>query len=184
MTHKGTLPLETERLILRQISPQDAHDVYVWMSDPEVCKYERWQTHTSVEWTGGYIREVFDYSRDDFYWWGIEYEKKLIGFVCVVDINENDRKAGLGYGIARMYWSNGFATEAVRVVLDFMFLTVGVNRIEASHSVNNSASGKVLRKTGFALEGHAKQYYYCNNGVQDSDLYAILAEDYIKEANS
>jgi ribosomal-protein-alanine N-acetyltransferase len=179
MTHKGTVTLETERLILRQISLQDAHDVFVWMSDPEVCRYEHWQPHTSVEWTGGYIREVFDYSRDDLYWWGIEYDKKLIGYVCVVEINENDKKAQLGYGIARMYWSNGFATEAVRVVLDFMFLTVCVNRIEASHSVNNGASGKVLRKAGFALEGHAKQYYYCNDGVQDSNLYAILAEDYI-----
>jgi ribosomal-protein-alanine N-acetyltransferase len=64
MTHKGTVTLETERLILRQISLQDAHDVFVWMSDPEVCRYERWQPHTSVEWTSGYISEVFDYSRD------------------------------------------------------------------------------------------------------------------------
>ncbi|MDR0898082.1 MAG: GNAT family N-acetyltransferase [Oscillospiraceae bacterium] len=180
MTHKGTTRLETERLILRQIIPQDAPDVFVWMGDPEVCKYERWQPHTSVGWTGGYIREVFDYSRDTLYWWGIEFENKLIGFVCVVDVNENDKKAQLGYGIARAYWSRGFTTEAVRAVVAFMFEHVGINRIEASHAIKNGASGKVLRKAGFSLEGRARQYYWCNDGVQDSDLYGLLAGDWLK----
>jgi ribosomal-protein-alanine N-acetyltransferase len=48
MTHKGALLLKTERLLLRQITPQDTPDVFFWMSDPEVYRHERWQPHTSI----------------------------------------------------------------------------------------------------------------------------------------
>lgn len=181
LNHKGTKMLKTERLILRKIFPEDAEMVYKWMSDPEVCKYERWNVHKNSDFTRGYIIEVFDgYKSDYTYQWGIELNKTLIGSISIVNVDDFDQKAVMRYCIEKNFWSNGYATEAVKAVLKYMFIEIGINRIEASHSVNNKASGRVLEKAGMILEGHAKDYYYCNVGFQDSYLYGLTKGMYIK----
>ena len=183
ITHKGTQPIKTERLLLRKILPEDAEMVHRWMCDPEVCKYECWTTHKSVEYTRGYIIEVFDgYKSDHTYQWGIQLGNELIGSVSIVNVNDYHQKALIGYCLAREYWSKGYTTEAVKAVIKYMLFDIGLNRIEATHSVNNIASGRVLQKAGMILEGHAKDYYFCNSGLQDSDLYAITKNTYLKEA--
>ncbi|MFM9331091.1 GNAT family N-acetyltransferase [Paenibacillus mesotrionivorans] len=174
ITHKGTQEIRTERLLLRKIQPEDAGMVFQWMSDPEVCKYERWSPHPSAGFSKSYIKEVFGgYQSELTYQWGIQLGDELIGSVSIVNVNDYDQKAVLGYCLARKYWSNGYTTEAVRAVVRYMLSEIGLNRIEASHSVNNMASGRVLEKSGFVLEGHAKDYYCCSLGLQDSNLYGI-----------
>lgn len=180
INHNGTKHIRTERLLLRKIQADDAEMVYEWMSDSEVCKYERWEPHPSVGYSRGYILEVFDgYQSDCTYQWGIELAGKLIGCVSIVDVNDYDQKAALGYCLARSYWSQGYATEAVKAVLNYMFVEVGLNRIEASHSVNNVASGRVLEKVGMLLEGQSKEYYYSNSGFQDSRLFGITRGEFL-----
>ncbi|WP_425449404.1 GNAT family N-acetyltransferase [Dethiothermospora halolimnae] len=179
INHKGTQSIKTDRLLLRKISPDDAEMVYRWMSDPEVCKYEHWSPHQSVDFTRGYIIEVFDgYKSDYTYQWGIQLGEELIGSVSIVNVNDYDRKATLGYCLGKRYWSKGYTTEAVKAVIDYMFSEIGLNRIEATHSVNNIASGRVLEKVGMVLEGQAKDYYFCNSGFQDSNIYGITRKDY------
>ena len=179
MTHLGTADIRTERLLLRRITPEDAQDVFAWMSDPEVCRYERWTPHESVAYSRGYIKAVFDYENIRTYQWGIELTGRLIGSVSVVGVDDHDQKAVMGYCVARKHWSCGYATEAAKAVLTFMFLQVGVNRMEASHSVNNPASGRVLEKAGFLREGLARAYYRCGLGFQDSCLFGLTREDYL-----
>jgi len=179
ITHKGTQPIETQRLLLREITPDDAEMVYAWMGDPEVQKYERWQPHPNADWSRGYIHEYLnDYQSDRLYHWGIELEGKLIGYVCVVNVDDNDQKGLMGYALARNFWSKGYTTEAVKAVLRYMFTEIGLNRIEATHAVNNAASGRVLEKAGMIFEGRAKDYYFCNSEFQDSNLYAITKNEY------
>ncbi|MDR2687161.1 MAG: GNAT family N-acetyltransferase [Oscillospiraceae bacterium] len=125
-------------------------------------------------------REKKHYRSDRTYWWGLELDGRLIGSVCVVNVDDNDRKGMLGYCLARAFWSKGYATEAAKAVLDYMFTEVGLNRIEASHAVSNAASGRVLEKAGLLLEGRAKDYYFCNAGVQDSNLYGITKARYLR----
>lgn len=185
ITHKGTQTIKTERLLLRKILPDDAEMVYKWMSDPEVCKYECWEPHQSVDYSRGYIIHVMGgYASDQTYQWGIQLGDELIGSVSIVNVNDYHSKALMGYCLNKAYWSNGYTTEAVKAVLHFMFIEVGLNRIEATHSINNVASGRVLAKSGMTLEGHAKEYYFCNSGLQDSDLYAITRSDYMSKALS
>lgn len=185
ITHKGTQTIITERLLLRKILPEDAEMVFKWMSDTEVCKYERWEPHNSVDFTRGYIIEVFNgYKSNTTYQWGIQLNDKLIGSVSIVGVNDYDQKAIIGYCLAKEYWSNGYMTEAVKAVINYMLFDIGLNRIEATHSVENGASGRVLEKAGMVLEGNAKDYYYCNSGFQDSNLYAITKSLYVKQAGT
>jgi ribosomal-protein-alanine N-acetyltransferase len=181
IAHKGTQQIETERLILRKIQANDADMVYTWMGDSEVCRYERWKPHPNPEYSRGYINEVFNgYKSDCTYQWGIELNEKLIGSVSSVNVDDYDQKATLGYCLAREYWSNGYATEAVKAVLQYMFVEIGLNRIEASHSINNIASGRVLEKAGMLLEGQSKDYYFCNSGFQDSRLFGVTRGQYLR----
>lgn len=181
ITHKGTQQLKTERLLLRKIQPDDAEMIYMWMGDSEVCKYERWKPHPNADYSRGYIIEVFDgYKSDCIYQWGLALNGILIGSVSIVGVNDFDQKAILGYCLAQKYWSNGYATEAVKAVLCYMFSEIGLNRIEASHSINNIASGRVLEKVGMFLEGQSKDYYYSNSGFQDSRLFGVTKEQYLR----
>ena len=71
----------------------------------------------------------------------------------------------LGYWIARAHWNNGFATEAATALLDIA-RTLGLARLEASHFVDNPASGRVLEKLGFIATGLVAHRYSCARGSE------------------
>lgn len=84
------------------------------------------------------------------------------GIVFAITLKDNDQLAGsiglgiekkhqqaaLGYWIGKPYWNKGYATEAAGLVIKFGFLTLGLNRIHASHLVRNPGSGRVMKKMG------------------------------------
>lgn len=69
----------------------------------------------------------------------------------------------MGYWIARPYWGRGFATEASRALIDIA-RTLKLPRLEASHFVDNPASGRVLEKLGFIPTGLSAARYSCARG--------------------
>jgi ribosomal-protein-alanine N-acetyltransferase len=173
MTHKGTREIRTERLLLRRILPDDAEMVFKWMGDPEVLLYEDWDAHENAGYTRGYIEYMTGgYKSDEVYRWGIQSGGELIGDIL--------GGGTLAYYLRRDCWSKGYATEAVRAVIGYMFAEVGIDRVDARHAVNNAASGKVLRNAGMYYRGHVKEYYYCKLGWQDCDFYLLKKEQYFK----
>ena len=173
ITHKGTQNIKTERLLLRRIMPDDAEMVYKWMSDPEVLKYEDWKPHKNAEFTRGYISFITDgYKSSETYRWGIQLGEELIGDIL--------GGGTLAYYLRKDCWSNGYATEAVKAVINYMFSKVGLEKIDARHSVNNIASGKVLKKAGMYYKGHVKEFYFCNSEWQDCDFYVLMKEQYLR----
>lgn len=179
--HQGTKVLRTERLTLRPFRAEDAPAVYRWMSDPEVCRYECWLRHKSLADSRRYIEALDGYRSPLTYHWGIERDRRLIGSIGIVRVNDFHQKAQMGYCLVREEWGKGYAAEAARVVTAYMLEEVGLNRIEASHAVRNTASGRVLQKAGFRWEGRAEDYYYCHEGLLDSDLYAITKRQYFAD---
>ena len=69
MKHMGTVPLETERLLLRRFTEEDAVEVFRnWAGDSEVTKYLTWPTHRSEADSAGYIGFcTANYGKEDFY---------------------------------------------------------------------------------------------------------------------
>lgn len=184
MNHLGTIQLESERLILRCFNVKDAKEVFeTWTSRPEVVKYLSWPLHGSVEITKMTIKSWFiQYLQENYYHWAITLKKnkKVIGGISVVKIDDNARKAEIGYCIGNDYWHQGYTSEAMARVIKFLFEEVDCNRIEAYHDINNVNSGKVMIKCGLKYEGLLRQYAYNNQGIVDCALYAILKEDYKK----
>lgn len=182
LSHKGTGTIETERLILRRFTIDDAENMYNnWVSDNEVCKYMRWMPHKSIEETEKCISNWIGlYNKEAFYLWVITFKKdnEPKGSIGRFVVNENDLCGDIGYCIGRKSWGQGIATEALRSVLNFAFNTVGFNRIESYHSVNNPASGRVMEKSGMIFEGFAKQKYKSISGFEDCNMYSIVKEDF------
>lgn len=183
MNHKGTVRLETERLILRKFTENDAEAVFEnWASDDEVTKFLTWPTHRSVEGSKGFIDSCLDsYKNDDSYQWGIELKEtgELFGNISVVNVNDDLDAVELGYVIGRRFWGNGYMTEAVKAVIAFLFEEVGANRIAARHDPKNPDSGKVMKKAGMKYEGTLRQNDRNNRGIVDCAVYSILKEEWI-----
>jgi RimJ/RimL family protein N-acetyltransferase len=104
-------------------------------------------------------------------------QNELIGAVGLT-FSEPHLRAELGYWIGRQYWSMGYGTEAARAMLDYAFVTRGLNRIEATHLCRNPSSGRVMQKLGMKHEGCSRQYFRKAGGFEDIERYALLRDEY------
>lgn len=172
--------LRTERLRLRRITMRDARDLFDVSSDGRVAQYVMWQTHASISDSRDYIRGVQrSYRGDRPSPWGIEVleEGRLIGTIGFVSISRENLSAEVGYSIGHRYWNQGYATEALRRVIDYGFYNLGLNRIEAQHDVRNPASGRVMTKVGMRREGTLRERLFNKGEFISVDLYATLRND-------
>ena len=181
MKHIGTITLETERLILRRFTIEDADSMFNnWASDDEVTKFLTWPTHKSIEDSKWFINYCLDnYSKLSFYNWAIELKDthELIGNISFVKVYEETNSADFGWVIGRKYWGNGYAPEACNRIIDFLFNEVSANCIFAVHDVNNQKSGKAMQKLGMKFEGIIRQCNRNNQGIVDCARYSILKSE-------
>jgi ribosomal-protein-alanine N-acetyltransferase len=182
LNHKGTVTIETDRLILRRFTMEDAEAMFRrWASDDEVTKHLTWPTHTSVEISKMVLTDwTSHYPEPDFYNWAIvlkENGPEPIGNISVVGIDNKVDAATMGYCMSRAHWGKGVMTEALTAVIDFFFDEVGFNRIDADHAVDNPASGRVMEKSGMRYEGTHRQAVRTNCGIVDIKKWAILKSD-------
>lgn len=182
MKHCGTQRLETDRLILRRFVIEDAAAMYQnWASDDEVTKYLTWPTHANLEVSQSVINDwTNSYTEETFYQWAIvlkELGEEPIGSISVVDRKEKTSTVHVGYCIGRAWWHQGIVSEALKVVMDFLFDVVGANRIEARHDPRNPNSGRVMKKCGMQYEGTLRSSDWNNQGVCDVCYYALLKSE-------
>ena len=182
LTHKGTQPIETSRLILRRARREDAQPMFRnWASDPEVTKFLTWPAHSSIAVSemviGSWLQE---YEKESYYQWMIVLKElgEPIGSISVVRLNDPVEEAEIGYCIGRSWWHRGIVSEALAAVIEYLFVEVGMNRVAARHDPNNPNSGRVMRKCGMKYEGTAHASDRNNQGICDADHYAILRSDW------
>lgn len=182
MEHKGTVLLETNRLILRRFVIEDAGAMYRnWASEDAVTKFLTWPTHSDAEVTRAVLSSwIADYQKPDFYNWAIELKEtgEVIGNISVVQVKEKIRCAELGYCMGTRWWGSGIMPEAGKAVVKYLFEEVGCNRIAAVHDKNNPKSGRVMQKIGMTYEGTLRKAGLNNQGAVDEVWYSILREEY------
>lgn len=173
VTHKGTQTLETERLILRRFTIDDAEDMYNnWANSSKVTEFLSWTPHTSVDETHRILQSWLDmYDNADKYNWGIVFKEigQVVGNIAVFDVNSRHDRCEVGYCIGDKYWNIGIMTEALTAVIEFLFKEVNVHRITARHDINNIGSGKVMEKVGMQLEGIQREAH-CNTDGTYSNM--------------
>ncbi len=182
MEHKGTQSIDTERLLLRRFAAADAPYMYAnWAGDARVTEFLRWPPHENLAATEAVVEEwVAAYADERFYQWAIVLREtnEPIGSISVVGMDEKTEKLHIGYCIGVPWWHKGYTSEALAALLPFLFYEVGAKRVEAQHDPANPHSGAVMRKCGLTPEGVLRKADWCNRGIVDVVLYALLAEDY------
>lgn len=104
----------------------------------------------------------------------------VIGDVALQDIDYQNRSCTIGLGLHKIESRNkGYGTEAVRLMLDYGFNHLGIERISANTLEINSSARKSLEKLGFVLEGRERQAVYFGGKTYDRHNYAILASEYM-----
>ena len=185
LSHKGTVRLETERLILRRSVESDVEDMFRnWTNDPEVTKYLTWPTHSDISVTQKFMESRLEgYAKSDFYSWAMELKAtgQVIGTIGPVRQQEDVAMVEIGYAMGRAWWGQGLMTEALRRVIRFFFEEIGVNRVAARHDPRNPGSGRVMQKAGMTYEGTWREADINNQGVCDMVCYSILASEYERE---
>ncbi|MBQ0816503.1 MAG: GNAT family N-acetyltransferase [Methyloceanibacter sp.] len=102
----------------------------------------------------------------------------LVGGVTLCNVRRGvTQSCTLGYWIGAQYAQQGYMTAAVRAVVPFVFDSLDLHRLEAACLPANTASMRLLEKTGFKREGLARRYLRINGGWQDHLLYALLDSD-------
>lgn len=181
LTHKGTVEIKTERLLLRRFRMNDAQRMFdCWANDERVTRYLTWNPHGEVGVTK-YILGMwcYEYDKPTHYQWAIEYDGELVGSISIVGFDDMSDRAEIGYCMGFDYWGKGIMTEAVGAVVEFLFNEVGCNRIEIDHLLENPASGRVAQKCGFTKEGVRREFFNKNGVFHDDVIYAILRKEWL-----
>lgn len=181
MNHCGTIPLETARLVLRRFESSDAPAFFRNVcSDPKVSTYLTWKTHETPAETEALLTDfIRRYENPARYCWAIILKEtnEVIGTVAAPTVHELTECVEVTYAVGSAWWGKGYAPEALKAVMDFLFDRVGVNRIEAGHDVRNPNSGRVMEKVGMRKEGVLRQAGKNNQGLFDLVFYAMLKQD-------
>ena len=85
--------------------------------------------------------------------------------------------AHIGYCIGKKWWHKGITSEALKVIMDYLFDAADMNRIESRHDPRNVNSGKVMLKCGMKYEGTLRSADCNNQGICDACYYALLKSE-------
>ena len=128
------------------------------------------------------IRRYFEDQRGDLAYPFFIFRRNddaLVGGLTLANVRRGCAQAcTLGYWMGRDYAQRGYMTAAARGVIPFAFGTLRLHRIEAACIPANTASIKLLERTGFQREGFARQYLCINGLWQDHLLFARLKDDH------
>lgn len=173
--------IETDRLILRKIKKSDAKDLYEYCSSEVSARYSLWEPHEDLGVTRQYISWLLrSEKRGEYFTWGIELKSsgKLIGTVSLPSIDKDYKVAEIGYGIIDSYWGNGYASEAIKAIMEYGFCTVGFICINAKIMKENSASVRVASAVGMQCDGLLRNGVYCKGKAHDVYVFSMLDTDY------
>lgn len=173
--------LTTERLVLRRFRPADAETLAAYRSDPAVARYQSWAAPYSLRKARYAVESMAAADPDQPGWfqYAVELtaERAHIGDVGV-NLHDNRMQAEIGYTVAPLRQGYGYATEALRAVLEHLFRVRGLHRVSAECDARNVASARLLERTGFRREGLLRQHTWIKGEWTDDLLYGLLEVDF------
>lgn len=134
--------IETERLLLRQVTVHDAEAYFAWAGDERVTKYMSYPTYSSVQQVREWLMtspRVWVFVRKS--------DGLLIGSGDISPDKSGNGFWGFGYNFRFDQWGKGYATEAAKAMIKYAY-EQGARKFTAQHAVDNPVSGRVMEKCG------------------------------------
>jgi ribosomal-protein-alanine N-acetyltransferase len=171
--------LEGRHVMLRALRPSDAPSLHALLTAPEVARFisappvtveafERFIVKANRQRSGKYICYAVTLKGND----------TAIGMFQIRETEPGFQAAEWGFALGSAFWGTGVFKESAQLILQFVFTTLGVHRLEARASVRNGRGGRALQKMGAVQEGVLRRSFVLNGQYFDQVLYAILKDDW------
>lgn len=168
--------IETERLILRAWTLDDAPALFEFAKSPLVGPSAGWLPHTSIEDSRAYLETAIN--EDETWAISLKPDGQPIGSIGL-HLTRVDTVRELGYVLHPDYWDQGIMTEAAKAVIDFGFTDLHLDGIVVFRNVNNTRSGNVIRKCGFRYDGSLRLRTRRTDGSISTDCaYSVTREEW------
>jgi len=175
--------IESERLWIRRFKDSDLAPFMAYHNDPKVARYQSWDSCDDQE-ARAFIREMESAQPGvpgEWFQFAIESKQTqdLIGD-CGLRVDEDEPyRAEIGFTLAREYQGRGLASEAVSLLLDYAFDTLGLHRIVAIADCRNAPSVALLERLDLRREGHFLENIWFKGRWADEYLYAVLKDEWL-----
>lgn len=168
-----------QRIYVRDLSYNDLEDFYQYGKDPKVGPSAGWKPFLSKDVAekvlSGQIfsKQVYAIAQKD--------TNRLMGTISIYDngIRKYNRVKTIGFSLGSKYWNHGYMTEAVKLMIEYIFTHTNCDVIEVGHHSDNYNSKRVIEKCGFTYDGRLCKYKVLYDGrLVDADFYSMTSEDY------
>lgn len=172
--------IETERLLIRNLEWKDKDALFQYRSLPEVCLYQSWRPKKLSE-VEEFIRRNSEARFNTGGTW-VQLavclkEGQMIGDIGLHFLDD-DCQIEIGYTLSPQYQGNGYAAEAVRGIINYVFVKLQKHRVTASVDPDNKKSIKLLERIGMRKEAHFIKSFPMDGKWYDDCVYAVLAEEW------
>ncbi|MGH8054423.1 MAG: GNAT family N-acetyltransferase [Stenotrophomonas sp.] len=173
--------LHSARLRLREVRSDDTRALFAIHSDPQVMRYWSYPAWTGLAQAVDKVADIQRQRREqDILVWAIAdaASDRLIGTSAVFALDQNQGRAEIGYSLHPDWQGRGLASEALRLILGYLFDTLQLRRVEADADPRNEASCRLLEKLGFVREGLLRERWHVNGEICDTAFYGLLRKDF------
>ncbi|ASL47102.1 Spermidine N(1)-acetyltransferase [Burkholderia sp. AD24] len=172
--------LTTPRLILRPPRLDDAEALFAIWSDEEAMRYFSFPAMTRFDQATERVERLVKSSvegKDFVCVVELQASGEVLGNCDLFRVDEQCRRAEIGFSLKRRHWGSGFMSEAATAVIGHAFGTLNLRRLEADIDPRNTASAHLLERLGFVREGLLRERWIVGDEVSDSALYGLLEGD-------
>jgi RimJ/RimL family protein N-acetyltransferase len=169
--------IKSERLTLRKLEPVDAPLIFAYRSLPEVRQFQCWgESQEEIETYVCSLEEIAPGMPGAWFQLGIvrEADKRLIGDCGFRVLASEPQQAEIGIALSPTHQSQGYATEAVRVLLEYIFVTLGKHRVIGSVDPRNVKSIQLMQRVGMRQEAHFIKSLWFKGEWVDDLVFAML----------
>ncbi|HWQ45986.1 MAG TPA: GNAT family protein [Longilinea sp.] len=173
--------LETERLLLRQLTFEDTEFVFKHFSDPQVTQYLMDEPPVADrDEARGIISFFMDPEGKRQNRWGLvrKSDQRMIGTIGFHRWEKAYHRCDIGYDLSPDCWGHGYMSEALKTVLHSGFDRMDLHRMDAYVYTGNPRSYGLLEKFGFKKEGLLRDYFFLNGSYYDHYLFGLLRRDW------
>ena len=175
--------LETERLILRQLTEADAQGLFEIYTDPAVTRFIDIPELAEPAQAARLIseHEALRSAGKGLRWGVFEVETgQLIGTCGYHDWTQDKFRAEISYDLGSRHWGNGFMREALQAAVHYGFAGLKLHRIEALVDPEDTRSQNLLFGLGFKLEGVLHEHDYIGGKFEDDMVFAMIQPDWLR----
>lgn len=175
--------LRGQRVMLREVLPSDAAALLKICADPLVRRHMPAVPRTLEEFRQ-FIAWVRGQRRVGRYicFSSVDVEGRVTGLFQVWPLEPDFGTAEWGFLVARKHWGTGFFTESARILIDFVFRSLAVQRLECRAAAANVRARGALHRLGAIEEGILRECFMGARSRKDFVLHAILARQWMRDA--